>query len=72
MSSCIFKTSFQDGGHELKVPVPKFVTAAHGGGSAGDAVAPMPGVIEKVSVEPGQEVKQGDPLIIMIAMKMEV
>ena len=52
--------------------MPKFVTAASGGGSAGDAVAPMPGVIEKVSVEPGQEVKQGDPLIIMIAMKMEV
>ena len=32
----------------------------------------MPGVIEKVMVEPGQKVAVGQPLIIMIAMKMEV
>ena len=31
----------------------------------------MPGVIEKVLVEDGSVVAAGDPLIIMIAMKME-
>ena len=44
------------------------------GGVAGaeDAVAPMPGVVEKVAVSPGMEVQKGDPLVVMIAMKMEV
>jgi 3-methylcrotonyl-CoA carboxylase alpha subunit len=42
------------------------------GGSLGDAVSPMPGVIEKVTVTPGTSVEKGDPLVIMIAMKMEV
>lgn len=31
----------------------------------------MPGLILKVFVEPGQEVKKGDPLLILVAMKME-
>ena len=54
-----------------QVPVPKYKSAAAGGGSLGDAVAPMPGVIEKVAVEDGAVVAAGDPLIVMIAMKME-
>ena len=33
--------------------------------------APMPGLIVKVEVEAGQEVDQGDGLIVMEAMKME-
>ena len=33
--------------------------------------APMPGLIVKVEVKPGQEVDQGDGLIVMEAMKME-
>ena len=40
--------------------------------SRGAAVAPMPGVVEKVSVSPGDQVEEGDPLVVMIAMKMEV
>ncbi|MDR1525033.1 MAG: biotin/lipoyl-binding protein [Tannerella sp.] len=41
--------------------------------SAGRQVitAQMPGVILKVYVEPGQEVKAGDPLCVLVAMKME-
>lgn len=33
--------------------------------------APMPGLIVAIKVEPGQEVKKGDPLLILEAMKME-
>jgi acetyl/propionyl-CoA carboxylase alpha subunit len=40
-------------------------------GSGGDLEAGMPGKIVKVLVEEGQEVKAGDPLLIMEAMKME-
>jgi len=60
-----------EGGHELKLPAPKFVTASGKGDSTDGAVAPMPGVVEKVHVEPGQSVDKGDPLVVMIAMKME-
>ena len=35
-------------------------------------MAPMPGVIEKVNVAVGDTVEAGDPVIVMIAMKMEV
>lgn len=51
--------------------VPKFLSQQLGGGSLGGAIAPMPGVIEKVNVSNGDQVKAGDPLIVMIAMKME-
>ncbi len=36
-----------------------------------DLKAPMPGLILQVSVSEGQEVKKGDPLLILEAMKME-
>ena len=43
------------------------------GATGGDvAVAPMPGVVEKLCVTVGDTVKMGDPLFIIIAMKMEV
>lgn len=42
------------------------------GASAADAVAPMPGVVDKVFVKPGDEVEEGQPMLVMIAMKMEV
>ena len=55
----------------FKQKMPKFLSQQLGGGSLGDAVAPMPGVVEKVFVQDGEEVKAGDPLVVMIAMKME-
>jgi len=61
----------KEGSKTFDKPVPKYKSAAGGGGSLGDAVAPMPGVIEKVSVEDGAVVAAGDPLVVMIAMKME-
>lgn len=33
--------------------------------------APMPGLVLRVLVEPGQEVKKGDSLLVLEAMKME-
>ncbi len=33
--------------------------------------APMPGMVLKILVEPGQQIKKGDGLIILEAMKME-
>ena len=61
----------KDGSYEFTRPLPKFKGAGSGGGSLGDAVSPMPGVIEKVAVEEGAAVEAGDPLVVMIAMKME-
>jgi len=56
----------------LVLPSPKFMTSQHGSSSASGAVAPMPGTIEKVYVNSGDSVNAGDPLVVMIAMKMEV
>jgi len=36
-----------------------------------DIKAPMPGLIIEIMVAPGDEVKKGDPLLILEAMKME-
>jgi len=36
-----------------------------------DLKAPMPGLVVKILVEPGQEVRSGDGLIVVEAMKME-
>ncbi|MDT8415158.1 MAG: biotin/lipoyl-containing protein [Flavobacteriaceae bacterium] len=44
------------------------VASAH---EASDVIAPMPGRIVLVSVSEGQQVKQGDPLLTLEAMKME-
>ena len=38
----------RDGSYEFILPLPKFMSAAAVGGGLGAAVAPMPGVIEKV------------------------
>jgi len=39
--------------------------------SAGDITAPMPGTVLELKVEEGQEVKAGEVVLILEAMKME-
>jgi propionyl-CoA carboxylase alpha chain len=52
---------------ELAAMMPKIAVA--GAGSA--LTCPMPGLVKAISVKPGQEVKAGDTLCIVEAMKME-
>lgn len=62
----------KDGSVSMSHRLPKFISEQMGGlGLGDDAVSPMPGVIEKVYVKSGDQVKIGDPLVVMIAMKME-
>ncbi|CAJ0934111.1 unnamed protein product [Ranitomeya imitator] len=60
-----------DGSVQLGIPAPKFLSEVSTSGSQGGAVAPMTGTIEKVFVKAGDKVEAGDPLMVMIAMKME-
>lgn len=57
---------------EIEVVPAKFLSSDMAGAVAGSAVlSPMPGVLDRVFVERGQAVKKGDPLAVIIAMKME-
>jgi biotin carboxyl carrier protein len=49
----------------------EFNSADAGGQSEGHVIAPMPGLVVKLLVQPGQMVKKGDGVIIVEAMKME-
>lgn len=62
-----------DGVEQMSVPTPAYLENAAGAGGTGKkgAVAPMPGVVEKLFVKEGDTVSEGDPLVVMIAMKME-
>lgn len=40
--------------------------------ASSQTVSPMPGVVEKINVKKGDVVKKGDPVAVIIAMKMEV
>ena len=52
-------------------PAPQPAAAAPASAGANTVVAPMPGNINAVKVTAGQQVKKGDVLIILEAMKME-
>nr|XP_056705548.1 methylcrotonoyl-CoA carboxylase subunit alpha, mitochondrial [Euleptes europaea] len=60
-----------DGREQIGLPVPKYLSGVSAPGDPGGAVAPMTGTIEKVFVKAGDKVHSGDPLVVMIAMKME-
>lgn len=63
----------ESGKNELKLKQPKFLSNQEGAGGAASSkvVSPMPGVLDKLLVGSGDTVKAGDPLAVIIAMKME-
>jgi len=71
----VFSDALPGGTAKITLPlaqhlVTSSVKGASGGGSA-QPVAPMTGAVEKIFVAPGDEVKEGEPLVVMLAMKME-
>ncbi|MDE0774952.1 MAG: biotin/lipoyl-binding protein [Nocardioides sp.] len=58
------------GGHLRLVPVPRFVDPADAVAS-GSLLAPMPGTVVKVAVEAGQQVRAGEVVLVLEAMKMQ-
>lgn len=57
---------------EASIPIPEYVKETEKADGGDSAVSPMPGVIDKVFVKKGDQVKAGEPLLTIIAMKMEV
>jgi len=51
--------------------VPNRTSPPGGHGAEGEVVAPLPGLILKIQVKEGDSVKEGQPVAIMEAMKME-
>ncbi|EDV90557.1 methylcrotonoyl-CoA carboxylase subunit alpha, mitochondrial [Drosophila grimshawi] len=63
----------ENGKLDLELVQPKFLSAQSDqlGSGGSRVIAPMPGVLEKLLVKPGDKVKKGDSLAVLIAMKME-
>lgn len=64
---------FSSQGHlEVDIPEPKYLQTSQNVSSSESALSPMPGVVDKIFVKINDVVKAGDPLLTIIAMKMEV
>ncbi|CAG0896560.1 unnamed protein product [Cyprideis torosa] len=62
----------REGSSHFEVPKPAWETSLeHGLGAGTTSVAPMPGVIQRVDVVEGSPVTVGQPMLTLIAMKME-
>lgn len=77
--SKIFKTNndiyifTNDRSWHLKIPEPNYIKILKNQNKdgIGAAVSPMPGIVDKIFVEKNIFVNKGDPLIVIVAMKME-
>ena len=58
------------GGHVALRVRPRFVDPADAV-ATGSLLAPMPGTVVSVAVEPGQQVEAGQPVLVLEAMKMQ-
>ncbi|XP_041974200.1 methylcrotonoyl-CoA carboxylase subunit alpha, mitochondrial [Aricia agestis] len=62
----------ENGQTVLRLPRPKYqIESEAAGGAAGNASSPTPGILEKILVNKGDKVEKGQPLFVVIAMKME-
>lgn len=57
--------------HRISRPAPPGVEAAGPGSDSGGLTAPMPGTVVRVLVKEGDEVEEGQILLVLEAMKME-
>lgn len=64
----IFDIQIKD---ELDVMLDKMGFSAVAGKQIKEIKAPMPGLVLEIAVTEGQQVQQGDKLLILVAMKME-
>jgi acetyl/propionyl-CoA carboxylase alpha subunit len=58
-------------GRAIPLRRPDYTNAVEGLAAGDDIRAPMPGKVLEVKAKAGQDVKRGDPLVVMEAMKME-
>lgn len=65
---------FKDRSWKLKIPEPNYVSRIKSNSSIdlGAAVSPIPGIVDKILIKNGDIVNKGDPLLVIVAMKMEV
>jgi biotin carboxyl carrier protein len=63
-----FEVRLQD---RLDQVLEKFGLGASKAAKVADLKAPMPGLVHRVLVQPGQLVEKGTPLLVLVAMKME-
>ncbi|XP_012274528.1 methylcrotonoyl-CoA carboxylase subunit alpha, mitochondrial [Orussus abietinus] len=58
---------------QFTIPKPAFISAISNDAddTKGAAVSPMPGVVEKIFAKQGDTVQKEDPLVVIVAMKME-
>lgn len=68
INSNIYELSIQEPIDQLLAKMGLDISKNH---KAEPIKAPMPGLILKILVEPGQQLKKGDPVLILEAMKME-